>query len=240
MDTLAARPAWRRQRVHPCPKPASGRATFCHTHDRTSAQVSPTDYDARSCRSRFLTRDPLEVLTREPYQYASNDPINRTDPTGMWPHVAIAGAIGGIVGGVAGGVQHVVDNGLSDPRGVVGSVAGGAVNGAVVGSCSVATGRLFECGAAGAVAGGYVNSAISGDSFTWRDAAAQAVLGGTINWGVGRVSPWPIGRGWFQPRNPSHLWNPGPYASRIYKNEALNSLFGLGSAEFMRWLDENC
>lgn len=32
---------------------------------------------------QFLNRDPLESLTREPYGYAGNNPINRTDPTGM-------------------------------------------------------------------------------------------------------------------------------------------------------------
>lgn len=32
--------------------------------------------------AEFLTRDPLETLTREPYQYAANTPTNATDPTG--------------------------------------------------------------------------------------------------------------------------------------------------------------
>ncbi len=31
---------------------------------------------------QFLTRDPLEGLTREPYAYASDDPLNLTDPSG--------------------------------------------------------------------------------------------------------------------------------------------------------------
>lgn len=33
--------------------------------------------------ARFLTRDPLESITREPYSYTGNNPINRTDPTGL-------------------------------------------------------------------------------------------------------------------------------------------------------------
>lgn len=33
--------------------------------------------------ARFLTRDPLASVTREPYAYASNDPVNNVDPTGL-------------------------------------------------------------------------------------------------------------------------------------------------------------
>jgi hypothetical protein len=31
----------------------------------------------------FLTRDPIEDLTGQPYQYADGDPIDETDPTGL-------------------------------------------------------------------------------------------------------------------------------------------------------------
>jgi RHS repeat-associated protein len=33
--------------------------------------------------AQFLTRDPLQALTREPYSYALDNPINRADPTGL-------------------------------------------------------------------------------------------------------------------------------------------------------------
>ncbi|MGH3741699.1 MAG: RHS repeat-associated core domain-containing protein, partial [Micromonosporaceae bacterium] len=32
---------------------------------------------------QFLSRDPIESVTGEPYSYASNDPINGSDPTGF-------------------------------------------------------------------------------------------------------------------------------------------------------------
>jgi hypothetical protein len=32
---------------------------------------------------QFLTRDPIEAITREPYAYAGNNPANFTDPTGL-------------------------------------------------------------------------------------------------------------------------------------------------------------
>ena len=33
--------------------------------------------------AQFLTRDPIEPITREAYTYAGNNPINRVDPTGL-------------------------------------------------------------------------------------------------------------------------------------------------------------
>jgi RHS repeat-associated protein len=32
---------------------------------------------------QFLTSDPLEAITQQPYAYAGDDPINETDPTGL-------------------------------------------------------------------------------------------------------------------------------------------------------------
>jgi len=41
---------------------------------------------------RFLTRDPIEDSTRDPYGYANRDPINNTDPSGLCP-MCIIGAV---------------------------------------------------------------------------------------------------------------------------------------------------
>lgn len=34
--------------------------------------------------ANFLTRDPLESVTQQPYQYANGDPVDGSDPTGLW------------------------------------------------------------------------------------------------------------------------------------------------------------
>jgi RHS repeat-associated protein len=33
---------------------------------------------------QFLTRDPLVTLTRAPYSYVGDNPLNLTDPSGQW------------------------------------------------------------------------------------------------------------------------------------------------------------
>jgi RHS repeat-associated protein len=33
---------------------------------------------------QFLSRDPMVATTRDPYAYVVGNPLNRTDPTGMW------------------------------------------------------------------------------------------------------------------------------------------------------------
>jgi RHS repeat-associated protein len=55
--------------------------------------------------AQFLSRDPIEALTHEPYSYASNSPLNATDPLGLitWHQVAaVSAAVAvGITVGVA-------------------------------------------------------------------------------------------------------------------------------------------
>ena len=54
------------------------------------------NYDPTS--AQFLTRDPFEALTREDYSYAANNPLNFTDPSGLyWGEGLVDGAteIGG-------------------------------------------------------------------------------------------------------------------------------------------------
>jgi RHS repeat-associated protein len=49
--------------------------------------------------AQFLTRDPLTALTRTPYAYAANNPLNHTDPSGLEPINESYGYPGGFGGG---------------------------------------------------------------------------------------------------------------------------------------------
>jgi RHS repeat-associated protein len=40
-------------------------------------------YDPQT--AQFITADPLGNLTHSPYNYVANDPLNGTDPMGLWP-----------------------------------------------------------------------------------------------------------------------------------------------------------
>jgi RHS repeat-associated protein len=53
---------------------------------------------------QFLSRDPLQALTREPYAYAADNPANLVDPEGQ--EVAVP-AIGGTAGSACGGTWEV-------------------------------------------------------------------------------------------------------------------------------------
>jgi hypothetical protein len=91
-------------------KYASERATFCHTHDRTSSQFEPTNYDARVRGSTFLEVDPVEGGSCNDYDYVCGDPVNDLDLDGRfsWRGVLkIAAIVGGVAGAVACGVSVV-------------------------------------------------------------------------------------------------------------------------------------
>src|SRR5205807_4037827 len=39
--------------------------------------------------AQFLSKDPLAALTRDPYTYTDGNPLNLTDPTGLYPGQSI-------------------------------------------------------------------------------------------------------------------------------------------------------
>jgi RHS repeat-associated protein len=127
---------------------ASGEATAKFTYDAyggleasSGAQTTPLGYAGQYTlvqsglqylRARiydpqtgqFLTRDPLEEVTREPYAYAYDNPLNGTDPNGR-----VAGAVAGCA------VGEVVE-----PAGgcAPGAVAGAAASVAAAGAAALA------------------------------------------------------------------------------------------------------
>ncbi len=61
----------------------------------------------------FLTRDPIEAVTRSPYGYTGGNPLNATDPSGLcwgpgcWVEEGTQGLVG-FVGGLMGADQRTV------------------------------------------------------------------------------------------------------------------------------------
>ncbi|HEX5525990.1 MAG TPA: RHS repeat-associated core domain-containing protein [Solirubrobacterales bacterium] len=52
---------------------------------------------------QFLSRDPIDGLTRQPYSYALDNPLNRIDPSGLFGELIEGGCIAGEVADPAGG-----------------------------------------------------------------------------------------------------------------------------------------
>nr|MDQ5839414.1 RHS repeat-associated core domain-containing protein [Acidobacteriota bacterium] len=101
---------------------------------------------------RFLSEDPLGMLGgNNLYQFNRNDPINHTDPLGLWAGLddAVAAGLGALGGLVDQGIQDVFNGELSGWE----DYAGAAVGGAATGETFLYTGNPFLAGAAGGAAG---------------------------------------------------------------------------------------
>jgi RHS repeat-associated protein len=65
-----------------------GTSGFGYAGEYTDAETGFTYLRARyydPATAQFLTRDPLEAITTDPYNYAANNPTTLTDPTGLFP-----------------------------------------------------------------------------------------------------------------------------------------------------------
>ncbi len=127
--------------------------------------------------AQFLSADPLASLTRAPYNYAQDNPLNYGDPSGLWFGVddLVASGVGFVVGGTVSTVDQVVSgNGVS-----LSKVGIAAASGAAGGEASLYCGPA--CG--GAVAGGLNdlgNQVNDKGSVNAGEVAASAVLGGVF------------------------------------------------------------
>lgn len=94
-------------RSGPCARPLETRCTV---------EVSVARYyDPQT--AQFLTRDPIEPITQQPYQYANDDPLDQVDPLGLcgWtdpfdcnPLGRVANAASKVGGAVSGAASSTV------------------------------------------------------------------------------------------------------------------------------------
>ena len=115
-------------------KPASGPSSRnlgagCRPRSRSCRSASRTRVLVRGCAvgvsvaryydpttAQFLTRDPLESITRAPYGYASSDPLDEIDPTGLDScgiFSVVCNTLVNIGRGATGGLTDKIDNWIS-------------------------------------------------------------------------------------------------------------------------------
>jgi RHS repeat-associated protein len=141
--------------------------------------------------SQFLTRDPLNDQTRDPYGYTGGNPANRADPTGLewWdPSDWSADDIWDSTGGKAATWIDDHRHGIID----FGTTIGGAVVAASCGltvACVIAVGGVALTGTAAHL--GW--DALSDDDHDISPWAAASR--GFINAGVGAACGWTFGQG---------------------------------------------
>jgi hypothetical protein len=123
------------------------------------------------------------------YTYVSNDPMDKTDPSGNCPLCALVGAAAGYV--VAVGEQHFIEGKSWGSALTSKESAGAALAGAIVGG-TLGAGSAFVAGTslagttAGTVAqvGLAAGAAVTGQTPTGRDFVANAV-GNVVGMGAG-------------------------------------------------------
>jgi RHS repeat-associated protein len=165
--------------------------------------------------AQFLTRDPLESVTRSAYGYASNNPLNVIDPSGLFPGGGILGGIadfftgGGCgdgflagFGDALGSIRETATSALDDVTALVGNNWRTWTAIAAVGTCILATagsaciavlGAGFLARSAGTVATHGFNSGTFktiGADAVWT--AASIAVAGTTSGVVGPQSAGPV------------------------------------------------
>lgn len=145
---------------------------------------------------QFITSDPLEAVTQQPYAYAGDDPINETDPTGLfgWNPISDVEEAGSDVGGAASTAWSGISSGATwvanHPVETVGLVAGGVslatgVGEVVAGGAAVTEGVLgtVSVGSGVVAAGVDTHYCLAGSDIACVGAVAGGVgaIGGGIS-----------------------------------------------------------
>jgi hypothetical protein len=136
--------------------------------------------------SQFLTRDPLDAQTGQAYEYAGDNPINLSDPSGLLTVGFCPLNPGGIIGFLGISATACVQVSSSGDVGATATVGGGAGGGISLNAgpgitlsnanhISELNGKFYE-GYANVDAGG----GIYGEGFYGLDACGQPIYGGTV------------------------------------------------------------
>jgi RHS repeat-associated protein len=132
-----------------------------YTMDQSGLQyLRARFYDSGT--GQFLTRDPLEKVTRVPYGYAGDDPLNRDDPSGLFLGIPGTPSTGEVVAGVVGVAEAAWEFGTTH---TVGLCVGGtvAVGIGVHGQVCV-QGNLHGVGGTATVGGG-ISSGVAAEAY---------------------------------------------------------------------------
>jgi RHS repeat-associated protein len=149
-------------------------------------------YDPKT--AQFTTPDPLFAVTRSRYGYAANDPVNWSDPLGLFgfgtiasAFQGIAGGIGPLIGGLGQGLTGSVSSRLVDTSKWVVNNRSTIATALSIGMC-IGTGG-WGCAAATVVALSFrveQRAELGGWSRSWRGDALDAGLS-FASLGIGSV-----------------------------------------------------